>query len=101
MGALYPALEDSSPIIDVMPISDALSLPVPQAIVADAETKTKTKTNGIKNQSLFMFLLVSKSVGRLGIESGLKVSSVARFSTSGNLPWASRYLGMATPMFIP
>tara|TARA_B100001123_G_scaffold394809_1_gene475855 strand:- start:1364 stop:1669 length:306 start_codon:yes stop_codon:yes gene_type:complete len=101
LGALYPALEDSSPIIDVMPISDALSLPVPQAIVADAETKTKTKTNGIKNQSLFMFLLVSKSVGRLGIESGLKVSSVARFSTSGNLPWASRYLGMATPMFIP
>ena len=99
MGALYPALEDSSPIIDVMPISDALSLPVPQAIVADAETKTKT--NGIKNQSLFMFLLVSKAVGRLGIESGLKVSSVARFSTSGNLPWASRYLGMATPMFIP
>ena len=83
MGALYPALEDSSPIIDVMPISDALSLPVPQAIVADAETKTKT--NGIKNQSLFMFLLVSKSVGRLGIESGLKVSSVARLSTLGNL----------------
>ena len=68
-----------------MPISDALSLPVPQAIVADAETKTKTKTNGIKNQSLFMFLLVSKSVGRLGIESGLKVSSVARLSTIGNL----------------
>ena len=66
-----------------MPLSDELLLPVSQAIVADVEIKTKT--NGIKNQSLLMFLLVSKSVGRLGIESGLKVSSVARLSTIGNL----------------
>ena len=72
-GALSPEPDDSSPIID--------KLSLLQAIAATANIKP----NGIKNPSLLMFLLVSKSVGRLGIESGLKVSSVARLSTIGNL----------------
>jgi len=78
LGASYPALEDSSPIIDVL-LFAALSLL--QAMAATANTKT----NCIKNRKLSGLLAASKFAGRLSLEKRLKVSSVASHRRVGNL----------------
>tara|TARA_B100001964_G_scaffold149560_1_gene164725 strand:- start:1181 stop:1516 length:336 start_codon:yes stop_codon:yes gene_type:complete len=95
-GASYPALADSSPIIDVLLLA-ALSLL--QAMAATA----KTRISGIKNRHLPVGLPASKFEGRLNNEKRLKVSSVANHRRAGNLAQSrtSCYnLDVAAPLWV-